>query len=267
MAATLNVVLPGDVIPQDALPTGTGKKKTLTLGPGLRHIPPHTVSSTVAGTLVTDNRKNAALVEYNSGRVSPESSPLQKHPNETQSRFKEANTMQYTPFPNDLVIATVNGSSAEQFNCLLTPETPPASLPHLAFEGATKKTRPQLPPNSLVYCRVANAGRDQPPELTCVDPSTGKGEGLGPLKGGMVFKISLGMARRLLAPKSELALLDVLGAKVGFEITVGRNGVLHVDGGNVRTTLAVGRGILEVDEKALGESGQRKLASEILKGL
>ncbi|KAL1649864.1 exosome non-catalytic core subunit rrp40 [Didymella pomorum] len=241
MAATLNVVLPGDVIPQDALPTGTGKKKTLTLGPGLRHIPPHTVSSTVAGTLVTDNRKNAALVEYNSGR--------------------------YTPFPNDLVIATVNGSSAEQFNCLLTPETPPASLPHLAFEGATKKTRPQLPPNSLVYCRVANAGRDQPPELTCVDPSTGKGEGLGPLKGGMVFKISLGMARRLLAPKSELALLDVLGAKVGFEITVGRNGVLHVDGGNVRTTLAVGRGILEVDEKALGESGQRKLASEILKGL
>lgn len=71
MAAALNVVLPGDVIPQHALPTGTGKKKTLTLGPGLRHIPPNTVTSTVAGTLVTDNRKNAALVEYNSGRVRP----------------------------------------------------------------------------------------------------------------------------------------------------------------------------------------------------
>lgn len=69
MAAALDVVLPGDVIPQHALPTGTGKKKTLTLGPGLRHIPPNTVTSTVAGTLVTDNRKNAALVEYNSGRV------------------------------------------------------------------------------------------------------------------------------------------------------------------------------------------------------
>ena len=70
MATTVNVVLPGDVIPQDALPTGTGKKKTLTLGPGLRHIPPNTVTTTVAGTLVTDNRKNAALVEYNSGRAS-----------------------------------------------------------------------------------------------------------------------------------------------------------------------------------------------------
>lgn len=100
-----------------------------------------------------------------------------------------------------------------------------------------------------------------------MDPSTGKGEGLGPLKGGMLFKISLGMARRLLAPKSELPLLDVVGAKVGFEITVGRNGLVHVDGGNVRTTLAVGRGIQEVDEKALGESGQRKLAADVLKSL
>lgn len=69
MASALTVVLPGDVVPQHALPTGTGKKKTLTLGPGLRHIPPNTVVTTVAGTLVTDNRKNAALVEYNSGRV------------------------------------------------------------------------------------------------------------------------------------------------------------------------------------------------------
>ena len=80
-------------------------------------------------------------------------------------------------------------------------------------------------------------------------------------------RISLGMARRLLAPKSELALLDVIGAKVGFEITVGRNGLVHVDGGNVRTTLAVGKGIREVDQKALGESGQRKLAADLLKGL
>jgi exosome complex component RRP40 len=69
MATTLSVVLPGDAIPAHALPTGTGKKKTLTLGPGLRHIPPNTVTTTVAGTLVTDNRKNAALVEFNSGRV------------------------------------------------------------------------------------------------------------------------------------------------------------------------------------------------------
>jgi exosome complex component RRP40 len=69
MAASATIVLPGDNIAKSALPTGTGKKKTLTLGPGLRHTPPDTVTATVAGALVTDNKKNAASVEYNSGRV------------------------------------------------------------------------------------------------------------------------------------------------------------------------------------------------------
>jgi exosome complex component RRP40 len=163
------------------------------------------------------------------------------------------------------VIATVNGSAAETFNCLLTPNTPPATLPHLAFEGATKKTRPQLPPNSLVYCRVVSAGKDLPAELTCVDPSTGKGDGLGLLKGGMVFKVSLGMARRMLAAKGGITLLETMGAKVGFEVTVGRNGLVHVDGGNVKATLAIGQAIQEVDSAALGDEGQAKLAAATLK--
>ncbi|EMD65339.1 hypothetical protein GGP41_010248 [Bipolaris sorokiniana] len=239
MAVSPTIVLPGDEIPKSALPQGTGKKKTLTIGPGLRHIPPDTVTATIAGALVTDNRKNAASIEFNSGR--------------------------YLPFTGDLVIATVSSSAAETFNCLLTPSTPPATLPHLAFEGATKKTRPQLPPNSLVYCRVASAGKDLPPELTCVDPSTGKSEGLGLLKGGMVFKVSLGMARRMLAARGGITLLETLGAKIGFEVTVGRNGLVHVDAGSVRATLAIGKAIQEVDEKALGEEGQKKLAGATLK--
>jgi exosome complex component RRP40 len=174
---------------------------------------------------------------------------------------------QYLPYPGDLVIATVNSSAAENFNCLLTPHTPPATLPHLAFEGATKKTRPQLPPTSLVYCRVVTAGKDSSPELTCVDPATGKGEGLGLLKGGMLFKVSLGMARRLLAPKADLPLLESLGGKVGFEVTVGRNGLVHVDGGAVKTTLAIGQAIQTVDERALGDAGQKRLAAAILKSI
>lgn len=168
----------------------------------------------------------------------------------------------------DLVIASVNTSAAENFNCFITPNTPAASLPHLAFEGATRKTRPQLSPNSLVYARVVNSGKNSSPELTCVDQSTGKSEGLGPLKGGMVFEISLGMARRLLAGrKGGIVVLDVFGDKVGFEITVGRNGVLHVDGGSVRVTLAIGRAVQEIDEQALGEKAQKKLAEKMLKSL
>jgi exosome complex component RRP40 len=80
-----------------------------------------------------------------------------------------------------------------------------------------------------------------------------------------VFKISLGMSRRLLAPKGDLVLLEMLGGKVGFEVTVGRNGVVHVDGGNVKTTLAIGQAIQVVDEKAMDDAGQKKLVAEILK--
>jgi exosome complex component RRP40 len=111
------------------------------------------------------------------------------------------------------------------------------------------------------------AGKDISPELTCVDPATGKSDGLGLLKGGMVFKISLGMARRLLAPKSELTLLEGLGGKLGFEVTVGRNGLVHVDAGAVKSTLAIGRAIQAVDEKALDEAGQKRLVAEILKNV
>lgn len=69
MAVDTMVVLPGEHIPQEALPTPTGKKKTLTLGPGLRPMPPNTIATTIAGALNTDNKKNAAWVESNSGRV------------------------------------------------------------------------------------------------------------------------------------------------------------------------------------------------------
>lgn len=69
MATTLQVVLPGDKISPASLPKSTGKK-ALTLGPGLQHTPPDAISTTIAGALVTDARKNAAWVEYNSGRVS-----------------------------------------------------------------------------------------------------------------------------------------------------------------------------------------------------
>lgn len=168
----------------------------------------------------------------------------------------------------DLVIATVNNSAGESFNCFITPNTPFATLPQLAFEGATRKTRPQLTANSLVYARVTNAGKESSPEITCVDPSTGKSEGLGPLKGGMVFKISLGMARRLLAgKKGGVTVLEGLSEKVGFEVAIGRNGVLWVDGGKVKATLAIGRAVQEIDEKALGETGQKKVVEKVLRNL
>lgn len=110
------------------------------------------------------------------------------------------------------------------------------------------------------------------PELECVSSSTGKSEGLGPLTGGMVFDISLGMARRLMLPRPAdqggLVLLEELGSQgAAFEIAVGRNGRVWVDSKSLKGTLGIGRAIQEVDEKAITVDNQRKLARKVAREL
>ena len=63
------LVLPGEEIPPDALPVPSNPSATLKLGPGLRHIPPSTITPVIAGLLCVDHKKNAIWVENNNGRV------------------------------------------------------------------------------------------------------------------------------------------------------------------------------------------------------
>lgn len=67
--ATATVVLPGEMISPDVLPIPSNPNLPLKLGPGVRHVPPSTIRSTVAGSLCIDQKKNAIWVENNSGRV------------------------------------------------------------------------------------------------------------------------------------------------------------------------------------------------------
>ncbi|KAL8915936.1 MAG: hypothetical protein Q9208_008778 [Pyrenodesmia sp. 3 TL-2023] len=241
--ATQTLVMPGEVLSEDVLPIPSNPSVALKLGPGLRHIPPSTVTTTIAGSLCVDRKKNAVWVENNSGR--------------------------YIPQPNDVVIATVHHSSTDWYHCSITPHTAFAQLPQLAFEGATKKTRPQLVAGSLIYARVLSASKHLDPEIVCYNPSTGKSEGMGELKGGMVFDVSLGMARRLLLSKQKdeggLVVLDELAGEMAFEIAVGRNGKVWIKAGGVKETLLVGRSLQETDCDSLRVDEQRKLVKKLLR--
>jgi exosome complex component RRP40 len=108
-------------------------------------------------------------------------------------------------------------------------------------------------------------------ELVCYNPSTGKAEGMGELKGGMVFDISLGMARRLLMKKVKeqggITVLDLLAEKLAFEIAVGRNGKIWIDASGVNETLAIGNILRETDEKVLDFEAQKKLVGKKLREL
>lgn len=98
---------------------------------------------------------------------------------------------------------------------------------------------------------------------------------MGELKGGMVFDVSLGMARRLLlATKQQreeggggVVVLEGLAEKLGFEVAVGRNGRVWVRSEGVRETVLVGRALQETDREGLGVEEQGRLVRRLLKGM
>ena len=69
------------------------------------------------------------------------------------------------------------------------------------------------------------------------------------------------------AAEGTYVVLELLAEKLGFETAVGRNGKVWVDGGDVKTTLAVGRALVETDEKSLGMDQQKKLVARLLREL
>jgi exosome complex component RRP40 len=166
---------------------------------------------------------------------------------------------------------SIHHSSTDTYHATISDFAPIAALPHLSFEGASRKTRPQLVAGALVYARVSLANKHMDPELECVSSSTGKSDGLGPLNGGMLFTVSLAMSRRLMLPKpleqGGLVILDELGAVLAFEIAVGRNGKVWVDSNTIKTTLAIGKAIQKIDSEALGVDDQKKLARRLAKDL
>lgn len=175
---------------------------------------------------------------------------------------------QYIPRVGELVIGTVQKSAGEAYTVLLSDYTTPCLLPHLAFESATRKTRPQLASGALVYARVASAHRHMDAEIECVSSATGKADGLGPLTGGMLYPISQGFARRLMLPRSAaegkvVVLEELADAGLQFETATGRNGRFWVDSESVATVIAVGRAVQETDEKRLGVEEQKKLARKL----
>ncbi|KAL8731697.1 MAG: hypothetical protein Q9181_004218 [Wetmoreana brouardii] len=263
-AQTLGLMMPGETLTEDILPVPSNPSLPLKLGPGLRHHPPSIVITTAAGPLWVDKKKNAIWVENNGGRVYL-TTPIDPVVETTLTR----RPTQYIPQSNDLVIATVHHSSTDWYHCSITPYTAFAQLPQLAFEGATKKTRPQLSAGSLIYARVLSASKHLDPEIACYNPSTGKSEGMGELKGGMIFDVSLGMARRLLLHKQreegKLVVLEEIAEQVAFEIAVGRNRKVWVKANGVKETILVGKALQDTDRGALDLDEQRKLVKKLLR--
>lgn len=169
----------------------------------------------------------------------------------------EGTSKRYIAAPKELVLGTVTARHADGYRVDIgTAQS--ASLDGLAFEGATKRSKPNLKIGTLVYARVSVASRDMEPELECVDATTGKAEGFGELKGGLMIHTSLEFARQLLTPKHPL--LPLIAAQYPFEVAIGMNGRIWFKAAAVDQTIALKRvleaaerGQLEYNLKAVGQ--------------
>lgn len=105
-----------------------------------------------------------------------------------------------------------------------------ATLSLLAFEGATKRNRPDVNVGDVVFARIIVPARDVEAELVCIT-SVLKRDGMGILVTpashfAQVVQVPVHACRKLLSPDCNL--LPILGKKYRFEVAVGMNGRIWI---------------------------------------
>lgn len=229
------VVLPGDVVPT-AAPTASALK----LGPG------------VLPTLGAETRGSVTATSCGALGHIPTKQKRHDAPGTSvvHGWYVESAARRYVPQAGDRVIGQVTNRGMESYTVTLW-SAQAAALPVLAFEGATRRNRPNLDIGALVYARVVRAEPWTEPELSCVDATSGKSDGLEELKAAagdvaMVWPVSLGLARSLLRPQH--ALLRHVAAHFSFEAVVGANGLVWVRTATPAQAVALGHVLRAADD-------------------
>ncbi|KIL67959.1 hypothetical protein M378DRAFT_177175 [Amanita muscaria Koide BX008] len=236
------IILPGERVPAEHV--------NLKLGPGLLQITRSTEPET------NEDKPKPFIISTKAGELN--------HSANMSKWWVDNNSRRYIPAPQESVVGVVVQRLGESYRVDIG-SAHYASLDMLAFEGATKRNRPNLKVcirsifsilwtvlyhllsevGSLIYARVSLAHKDMEPELECFDAQTRKAEGFGELKGGFVVRCSLKMCRNLLDPKHFL--LPMIGTRVPFNAAVGLNGRVWVNAKEVKQVIAVTRCIEAVD--------------------
>ncbi|KAF7985552.1 hypothetical protein HWV62_3807 [Athelia sp. TMB] len=227
MSSSSSIVLPGETVPAQHV--------NLKLGPGLLKI--------------THGTSESSIISTRAGAVN--------HSANKSKWWVEGNSKRYVPAAQESVVGAIIGKSGDGWRVDIG-SAHFALLDGLAFEGATKRNKPNLKINSLIYARVSLAHKDMEPELECFDAQTRKAGGFGELKGGFMVRCSLQMCRQLLDPKHFL--LPFLGSRFPLEAAVGTNGRVWISSKEVKQTIAIARCIEAVDP-AGGAMDERSLKS------
>lgn len=208
------LVMPGDII---EINKELFKSKRIILGPGLRNVDDQVIAAK-AGVLRTKN----------------------------QTFWVDSYQKRYIPCRGETVIGTIIQKAGDIYRVDIG-ASEAACLPYLAFEGATKKNRPDINVGDLVFAKLLNASKDCESELICVN-SYGQKHKLGALNGGFAFDCSLNLVRKLLNENGNLFRAIQKEIQVPLEIVVGMNGRIWINARNPRDIIAVANAILAAED-------------------
>ena len=133
----------------------------------------------------------------------------------------------YLSMPGDLVLGRVINRQGDQYRVDINDRFE-AHLQFYDFEGATKRNKPTLEPNMLIYARVERCNPLMNPVITCKSISNKKswasGEAMfGVLSDGLIVDCPIPLCQKLLS-KEHAYILKELGSVTAFEVVVGYNG-------------------------------------------
>jgi len=152
----------------------------------------------------------------------------------------DTNQKRYIAVTNDTVIGIISTRGVDAYKVDIG-TSQMANLDALGFEGATKRHKPNLEPNDLVFAKLSIANKDMEPEITCLDEGS-KSNGLGPLKGGYMFSGTVGLCRKLLE-MPQCRVLQLLGKHFPFEVIVGMNGRIWISSKGIIDTIAIANAV------------------------
>ena len=156
----------------------------------------------------------------------------------------------YMSLTGDLVLGRVVNRQGEQYRVDIGDRFE-AHLQFYDFEGATKRNRPQLESNTLIYARVESCSKLMNPVVTCKSLTNKKswasGEALfGVVKDGLVTECPIGLCQKLLSKEHAYILKD-LGAIVAFEVIVGYNGRFWLNSRSQMNTILLANTLLKAE--------------------
>jgi exosome complex component RRP40 len=224
------VVLPGEQI---NVPPSSGGRKT-TIGVGLYE------------NQKKDGNADISVVSHTTGILKKNRNAK----NGSDSYWVDTNRTRYYAKLGDQVVGVIEEKGGDfyvvnifsGFHCILS---------RLAFEGATKRSKPELKKGDVVYARVSAATDETntlDTELSCLSPAGSKkewttGETIyGELPQGLLIRVSILKAKSMLKP--DCAILNALGRHYCFECAIGMNGAIWVRSNDIVDLIVIRNAIL-----------------------